>query len=792
MNSCPTRPAAPLSQTDGGVNDSTPNAVLADAVRFLRSDSAADLCIPFSNDDITVGVESELQTVVTGPWDKVDLPLAIEDSSFFRNIRKRMATGEMSRSIVNDLESYLRNNPGNVWENSWVRFPRNKLTIFADQVFRRDLLSDKNDPSSRPRSDADRFSFMKSGEEWLRIPVSYLLKLALADAISRKNGCSRTVRQTGEALMEHFLNDNTSPETYSFYVVRLSRRTGMGKAIALESAQRFLLTQLLVRYANTELGLLDNGQRAVTYFAPHPPVRQRELNDLITDSFYRELFMSPCLSGWARGEEKSRYMSLCHETLSRSQLNTLAKLRESGIITYNLVLMPNLSNISLANNGTHISLGSRRLTALMADSASGYTASHEKAVGDLVIKAVEHFLPLFVGLYSAAPYRLGFSDFHPQKVLGFLPHELDYTHLRMIWRRWKKKANLKVFNYPLTPFGPSLMDDIISRLFRLQGDCVPDFRLIDYFASVMSADENPALDGRLGSAGRLKQDLQSMGVFDMRMPLYLLFRLREFSNMHFSGFEGRHYSLFPSFTEDMAPAAELQTLVTALAFKYIMEGRLTHDDIPDKVSVESERRQIFFGAAIGLPTFYVHSGTENRFLARILRNAKDTRFSNRYKGYVRIRHEEYRLALLEIIRKDAADLVDQLGCREMLRDLAMRINNTSLSAYERLVNGIVDHCQGKEPLGIKAPVFNSHAETYYRETLRHKQMEEAMEIISADMDRNDNPAAPIFQGGQSAREFLAAHRDAVLHDRIDRRDLISMIQLALLSIRRSMKEHSTR
>jgi len=78
-------------------------------------------------------------------------------------------------------------------------------------------------------------------------------------------------------------------------------------------------------------------------------------------------------------------------------------------------------------------------------------------LGDLVIKIAEHFLPLFVGTYSAAPYRMDFCDFHPEKALGFLPHELDYTHLRMIWRRWKKKADLKNFlparSHPSVPNG---------------------------------------------------------------------------------------------------------------------------------------------------------------------------------------------------------------------------------------------------------------------------------------------------------------------------------------------------
>jgi hypothetical protein len=31
-----------------------------------------------------------------------------------------------------------------------------------------------------------------------------------------------------------------------------------------------------------------------------------------------------------------------------------------------------------------------------------------------------------------ALYRLDFWDFHPEKALEFLPHEPDFTHLRMI------------------------------------------------------------------------------------------------------------------------------------------------------------------------------------------------------------------------------------------------------------------------------------------------------------------------------------------------------------------------
>ena len=293
------------------------------------------------------------------------------------------------------------------------------------------------------------------------------------------------------AFLDHFLCDNTSPETHSFYVGLMHPSEGMGKIVAAETATRFLLTQLLMAWANEKFRLRENGQQAMVFMSPHPPVRQKRLNECVSDAFYRELFMNPCLSGWDSGEAKYAYMHLCHEVLSRSQLNAVNKLREAGIITSNLVVLPNLSNISLANNGTHVSLGSRKLTALLADGGIRLHPPDEKYLGDLVIKIVEHFLPLFVGTYSAAPYRIDFADFHPEKVLGFLPHELDYTHLRMFWRRWKKKAKIKVFGRPVTPFGPEWIDRAVSSVFGLRGDFVPDFRLIDYLVSLMSTEQQP-------------------------------------------------------------------------------------------------------------------------------------------------------------------------------------------------------------------------------------------------------------------------------------------------------------
>lgn len=756
-----------------------------------RDDLAATL--PFSLNDVTAGSESELQAVVCGAKEDVDLPLIIEQSNFFANMMKRAASGETPRRAVADLERFMADNSSGVWENSWVRFPRRNLSRFAREVLEKDLLADKKNPAAGTRADTGRFMFRDaSGEEMLRMPISYLIKLALADLVGSQQILPDIIRQTGIRLLGHYLNDNTSPETFSFNVVSLSPANGMGRGIAKETSIRFLMTQLLVMYANQAFGIAEQGQQAMTYFAPHPPVRQKALNDHVSDSFYRDLFMSPCLSGWDRGEDKFRYMQLCHKVLSRSQLNAVAKLRDSGIIHTNLVVLPNLSNVSLANNGTHISIGSKRMTRALADGGSGFGAAQEKHFGDLAIKISEHFLPLFVGTYSAAPYRMAFCDFHPEKALGFLPHELDFTHLRMIWRRWKKKADLSIFGQPVTPFGPQALDKLVSSLFRLKGDFVPDYRLVDYLVCLLSTEHSPGLNGQLGNNDRLRRDLADMGVFDEQMSVYLLYKQREFAKMGFSGFEGRYYSVFENFGDDMGRAADLQTLITALAYKYMALGT-THVHIPDTPSVESERRQIFFGAAIGIPTFFVRRNSNNAFLEKILKKTDSIRPSRRYPGYLRVQIHEYRRALIKVIREDAADLIELMDLHDTLNDLEMRINKPALhSAAGRLTTGILSEVNASSPMRVNAGEFNIGAERYYRTTLRRQHIEEALGFMIHDcrmldlerssFDESQRKALRVILQGQDATRFVEETKEDVLHDRADITTLQRLMNLILFKV----------
>jgi hypothetical protein len=749
--------------------------------------------IPFSLHDATAGSETELQASVLGHRENVDLPMTIESSNYFTNILKRAAAGDTSHWYITELEEYLEDNAEGVWENSWLRFPISKLSPFARSVLDSDLLLDKKNPNGCLRGDFNKFVFRLQGEDFLRVPASYVMKLALADVLGSQEDLPDLICRTGTRLMDHLLNDNTSPETFSFNVVSLWPNDGFGRALARETLKRYLVTQLLIMYANEKFSLQQSGQKALLYFSPHPPIRQKKLNDCISDSFYRELFMSPCLSGWDNGKDKHAYMCLCHQVLSRSQLNAVAKLRDAGIITRNLVVLPNVSNISLANNGTHISLGSRKLTDYLNDESSGFTSSHEKFLGDLVIKIVEHFLPLFVATYSAAPYRLDFSDFHPEKVLGFLPHELDYTHLRMIWRRWKNKASLRIFGQPITPFGINALDKIISILFRVRGDFVPDFRLIDYLVAVMSTDESPALDGIQGNVDRLKKDLADSGVFDEKMSLYLLCRLREFANVGFSGFEGRHYSLFEDLENDMGNATNLQTLVTAFAYKLALQGKITHAHIPDDPRIESERRQIVFGSAIGLPTFFIEDNTGNLFMKRIIEHTKEVRYSRRYHGYLRVYTRQYRLALVDLLAKEGADLIEMMDFRETVEDLRKRLEKPDLySTAGKLTRGILGYGGLKSPMSAIADEFNSTAERYYRTTLRKRHVEEALDFLQSDLrsldlglcgDREDYLDALSYStNDRGACGFFETVREDVLNDKVPLDTLTKLINLALITI----------
>jgi hypothetical protein len=405
-----------------------------------------------------------------------------------------------------------------------------------------------------------------------------------------------------------------------------------------------------------------------------------------------------------------------------------------------------------------------------------------------------------VGTYSAAPYRLDFADFHPERVLSFLPYQLDYTHLRMIWRRWRKKAKLKArrFGFRLTPFGPPIADNLLSKLFHLRGDLVPDFRLLDYLVAVMSTDQCPALDGSINNQARLKKDLCDWGAFDPAMPVYMLYRQREYGQMGFSGFEGRYYSLFPSLMNDLAPSVALQNLITALAYQLMAKGALTHADIPDRPEIESERRQIFFGAAIGLPTFFVRADTPNLVMRQILECTPGIRLSRRYPGYVRVRHHEFRQGLVRFLKREAAHLIDAFDLNPLLDDLHKRIvdpkDPEQHTAAARLTRSALDRLNLNSPFSAHGSEFNRAAEAHYRTTLRLEHLRESWQVLENEISRwrpPDDAGDPGFRealnsvlDGRDVHAFVREVKETIFSENTDIETLKRLIHLAVLVIRR--------
>jgi hypothetical protein len=276
------------------------------------------------------------------------------------------------------------------------------------------------------------------------------------------------------------------------------------------------------------------------------------------------------------------------------------------------------------------------------------------------------------------------------------------------------------------------MDRAIARVLRLKGDFIPDFRLLDYMTTLMSSHRCPALNGELGNDLRLKRELESMGVFHHSMSTYLLYKQRSFEVMGFSGFEGRFYSLFDSLEEDMRPAATLQQLLSALACKLILTGRVTHAAIPDTPEVESERRQVFFATAIALPTFFMRRDTGNALLQELASRADSARPSRRYPGHLRVHVLEYRLGLLDFIEREGADLVEMFGAAGLLADLRARILDPRLGAAGKLTRRVLERTGAPSPLSLRGREFNMAAEDVYRGELRLAYLAEALEYLRQD------------------------------------------------------------
>jgi hypothetical protein len=304
----------------------------------------------------------------------------------------------------------------------------------------------------------------------------------------------------------------------------------------------------------------------------------------------------------------------------------------------------------------------------------------------------------------------------------------------------------------------------------------------------------------LGNEERLKKDLADLGVFDESMSLYLLYKIRSCSAVGFSGFEGRYYSLFESLEHDLSEAAGLQALVTAFAFKCLVAGAVTHAHIPDDPTVESERRQIFFGAAVDVPAFYVRQDTSNIFMRKILARTRGTRSSRRYPGYVRAENREYRKALVSILRNEADDLIEMLDLHETMKCLHERLSpGSGQSVVEKLLRSILQEAGAKSPFSLSAEEFNGAAEQFYRETLRKRHLEEGFDYLAKDLRRSESNKMRLVEAGcvmehglesSGVPRFLSRAKREVMDGEAGLSTITALIRLIIFSVMEDMESQA--
>ncbi len=199
------------------------------------------------------------------------------------------------------------------------------------------------------------------------------------------------------------------------------------------------------------------------------------------------------------------------------------------------------------------------------------------------------------------------------------------------------------------------MDRAVARLFRLKGDFIPDFRLLDYMTTLMSHPTLPGPERGTRQRPRLKRELASMGVFhESCRPISLqAARLRDHG---LSGFEGRFYSLFDSLDgghearSDPAAAPErpgLQVILSAAS----RAPRYGHARGRERAAAD------IFRTAISLPTVLRAPRLGQRLSLDLVSGADRVAAKPPLSGHVRPTCQEYRLALLDFIEREGADLV---------------------------------------------------------------------------------------------------------------------------------------
>lgn len=150
------------------------------------------------------------------------------------------------------------------------------------------------------------------------------------------------------------------------------------------------------------------------------------------------------------------------------------------------------------------------------------------------------------------------------------------------------------------------------------------------------------------------------------------------------------------------------------------------------------------------------------------------------------------MALLEVIREEAAELVEGFGFADLLADLELRLREPDrYGASGRLTSGILAKGGAGSPYEMPAREFNLAAERYYREELRQEQISEGWQYAAEDIKAMAAGEVPLslevrgeitaILGRQEIDSFLKQTKEELLGDHLAPASAARLLQLMIIA-----------
>ena len=164
---------------------------------------------------------------------------------------------------------------------------------------------------------------------------------------------------------------------------------------------------------------------------------------------------------------------------------------------------------------------------------------------------------------------------------------------------------------------------------------------------------------------------------------------------------------------------------------------------------------------------------------------------NRYPGFLKIPVGEYQRALVQILRKDAEDIIEMHGLQATLDDLERRVTQPQeYSTAGRMRGDILAELNAAHPLDVSGTEFNQATERYYRERLLAHHLHDALDFLQQDAMEMDsgrfnsdlNEGLGRILKGRSALAYVRASSAGLISGDLDLADITRLLQLQLSAI----------